>query len=183
MQRIKCYYSGMMTVLMAALMCVSMSACGGGSDDDFDGIDIDRNIDNNQPSKSGRRTKGVHQVDVSFSGNYDGWDLKVYFISADKDGAETKLYYDGQEMEQRFYVYNEYHDYSVKTTDQAYVLICEVTLTRKSADALPVKVNMSTKVDDNFCYSEEYETDSKYSKITYHFCSQIPDNNKIWTKD
>lgn len=184
MRRTKFFMSGLTTVLMAVVLCLSMSACGGSSsDDDYDdGIDIDRNIDDNH-SNPERRTKGVHQVDVSFSGDTEGWDVQLYFISADKNGSETHLFYGGEEKNGRFYIKNDYSNCTVKTTDQAYWLICEVTLTRKSTSANPVKVKMSSKVNDKAAYSEEYVADPKYKKVIFHYASQVSTSNFTHTEE
>ena len=171
MKRTKQLLNGLMTVLTAVVLCLSMSACGSGSDDDYDGVDFDRSQTGNQ-NKSNKRTKGVHQIDVSFSGDTEGWGMKIFFISSNKNGGETKLIYEGEVRDHNFYEY-EYKNYSVKTTDEAYMLVCEVHFIRKSPDAKTVEVKMSSKVNDKNAYSEKYVADPKYREVHTHFCSEI----------
>lgn len=173
MRRTKLFMSGMMTVLTAVVLCLSMSACGGSSsDDDYDdGIDIDDNIDDDREV-----TRGTWQVDVSFSGNTSGWDLEIAFQSTDMSAKNYPMYEGDKKLElnawDTYWMNHEFRDYSVKTGNKGYSIHCYVKLKRKNVDASPVTINIRSSVNGRTKYIKEFVSDPQYNTYYINLTTQ-----------
>lgn len=176
MRRKNFYLSGMMAVFTAVVMSLSMVACGGSDDDTEDDI--------NGSSGGGSSQKGVHQLDISFSGDTGGWSVdNFYFFSTDADGGYTKISgNDGSESD-RYIYYESFGNYSVKSDDQSWSVHCGITLIRKSDSAKPVKINVTGKVKNKTTYTKEYEANPQYKRVSLLVHSPSTDFAKLQNFD
>ena len=82
MRRTKFFMSVMVSALAAVAMCLSMSACGGDDNDDYE-------IENPKVSTK----KGVHRLEISFSRNYTPRkDYGMYFFAFKTMTVETDIF-------------------------------------------------------------------------------------------
>ena len=128
MRQIKFFTPGFMMAMSVLAMCLTMSACGGDGDDD----DIDRNINDNNKQGS---TRGEYKIDVSFSGDTSGWDLEIYFYSADNQGYRYPIYEGDKLLEPNssgtLWKSTEFRNYSIKTDNKGWVVVCQVNMFKK----------------------------------------------------
>ena len=175
MQRMKFYLSGMMTVLMAALMCVSMSACGGsGSDDDFDGIDIDKDVSEREGHSV---TRGEWQLDISFSGDTSGWDLEIMFKSTTPSAENYPMFEGDKELElnawDSYWKSQDFRDYAVRTGKKGYTIHCSIKLKRKkNVEANPVTIKVKSSVNGDKQWEEEFVSDPQFEIYYVNLNSQ-----------
>ena len=154
----------LMAAVSAFSLCFCMTACG--SDDKSELEELEEDINDGVSV-----VKGVHQIDVSFSGDTSGWDLKIYFQSVDMKGNNYPMYEGDKQLDINangvYWLSKEFRSYSVKTDDKGYMVHCymELTKKRKAENVSPVTIKVKSTIKGKKKFEEEYIADPQYSTI------------------
>ena len=131
----KNFFKFMMIALMGLVCVTTFTACGDDNDEDVIG------------GETSDVTIGTHRIDVSFDGNFSGWNVEVGFIGSPYG---TPLYEDGEELKtnEGMWTGKVFRSYSVSTNDKSQNLTTVIRLQKNGhATAQPVTVNLRSYVN------------------------------------
>ena len=160
----KHFFYPLMAAVSAFSLCFCMTACG--SDDKSELEELEEDINDGVSV-----IKGVHQIDVSFSGDTSGWDMKIYFQSADMKGDNYPMYENDKKLEINangvYWMNTEFRNYSVRTDDKGYMVHCymDIKKKKKATNVSPVTIKVKSTINGKKRFEKEYVADPQYSEI------------------
>ena len=173
-------FTYLFVVAVTALMsCLFLTACG--SDDKSELEELEENLNDGLSV-----IRGVHQFDVSFSGDTSDWNLEISLYSVDMKSDPYPIYENDKLVEYNYplnksqWKNSEFRSYSVRTDNKGYTVNCGIYLTRKknSTGKGSMGFQVTSTINGKKIYKKEYVLDAEKSSAYLVFTTA-----KVYVED